>query len=691
MVITLFGGKHPFLLSLLPAACGILLAATAWSIPISSEISQKWTKKSLFLTAFFVPLVLVLMLAIFQMVPLPLSSSFVNPFWSLVSTTYTPITLNPGQTLLYMGTAASYVAFAASAVLLSTQNGRGLIKTIAILTTVASFYGIFIFATGNHYVLWLEKTSYEDALSATFINRNSFATMAGLGILASLGLLLQRIGEISGRLSVRERWHAFWMLVVQQGWPWLLTSLVCFMALVLTNSRAGLAASVVGIVTFLLLLAFMRRPSRWQIMSMVAITATITGLILVTLGSSVGTRLTRVGSDAAVRDTIYTYTHQIIDTNPITGTGLGTFQESFSAVRTPEFYVMMRRTIEHAHNTYLELTSELGYPGIMLLGFSILIAMLACLYGLKTRRRAIAWPALGLSAMVLVGGHALADFSLSVPAVTLTAITMVALALANSTPSPVSQTGITLTPTARHILTAASLLLVIYGLWQSAANYYALRAEPSLASLDQEKTPNLPALRKTESNLRICLRINPYHPTCGFGIARISLTFAANELANKRPQGLINLQNAANQYQEALNNAPANTHAWFRLARIQSFLGDKPAAVTAMVNSLLTGPYEPRLAILRIPLMLTLMPEGSPENQSLFAGNINSLWNTVGWDVGNYLRDENPALQPAFAKFLGDSPVTRATWKTWVNTPFPKAAATPPPAPAPLGVLPENG
>jgi branched-subunit amino acid transport protein AzlD len=73
-----------------------------------------------------------------------------------------------------------------------------------------------------------------------------------------------------------------------------------------------------------------------------------------------------------------------------------------------------------AENTYLEVFQGLGLLfGAMLIG-SVIALVFACVKGAKTGQRAVTIPAIAVGVSVLVGVHALIDFSLQVQAVTLT-------------------------------------------------------------------------------------------------------------------------------------------------------------------------------------------------------------------------------------------------------------------------------
>ena len=91
----------------------------------------------------------------------------------------------------------------------------------------------------------------------------------------------------------------------------------------------------------------------------------------------------------------------------------------------------------HAHNTYLENAFELGIPAAAALVGAIGWLAWVCARSLRSRRRNALYPCLGVAATVLVGLHALLDFSLEIPAVAVTyaAILGVAFGRARGTPA----------------------------------------------------------------------------------------------------------------------------------------------------------------------------------------------------------------------------------------------------------------
>src|SRR5256712_700904 len=99
---------------------------------------------------------------------------------------------------------------------------------------------------------------------------------------------------------------------------------------------------------------------------------------------------------------------------PLTGTGLGTFELSFRHYQT----TMVELDFDHAHNDYLEFTSNTGVPGAALLFLPVLyllIKMIGCFLGdSRTYRRAIVLACVGSTVALLV--HSVMDFNLQIPA-----------------------------------------------------------------------------------------------------------------------------------------------------------------------------------------------------------------------------------------------------------------------------------
>ncbi len=670
-----FGAKFSLAQGLMPVFCALV---TVLTLPLAVSIPAKRSHKALVIGVFALSSFIVT-LGVIQL--LPLGNGLENQFWSLANAGMGSISLAPGVTMAHTVYAAGLWLLAVSAYRLGSNHAVNVLRVVAVVITLACTYGIIQFAFGNGYVLWLPKTSYQMVLSGTFINRNSFATLAGLGMLLNFGLMLQRVGEVSSRLTTRQRFKAFWLLVLRPGWGWMSFALICFIALLLTGSRAGITASLCGVLVLFGSLAGMREAVRWSLASLIGVFIAFSLFMLAALGTDLGARLLKVSEDASIRQDINIGSLQLIDQFGWTGTGLGTYMNAFYTVHAPETLARLNGIIDHAHNTYLELAVELGLPVLVLAGISVILLAAAYLVGLGVRRRAIMWPALGISTLVLVGGHAMADFSLSTPAFAAATIIVLMLALARSL--PVAEVSAPAYQPARWAILALSVVIMVIAAWQSWANYQAFKASSTLRQLASVNAVGPGPLFVAQRHLMRCVAVNPWHPTCNEGLAQVQMSLATG-YGFKGPRGdigMVYLSMARDTYLTVVNQSPVNPLAWYRLARIEAFLGNKPKAQEYLANSILTGPAEPGLATQRLPLMLEILPQATPENESLFTGNILAHWAASPYRVGLELRVHH-AVHPQFAGLLDDSADTRAKWKHYIRAPFPVQA--------PLGDAPEK-
>lgn len=310
------------------------------------------------------------------------------------------------------------------------NNARRAVAIFVVAGVFYAAYGIIMELTGADLVLWMSKTAYLGDLTSTFINRNSYATYAGLGLLCATAILARRLLEIDvaapsamARLAIAlgevlsKHWH------VVLGWLLLIT------ALLMTNSRAGVFASFLGLVAFVVILALSPSiPSRWAKMFAVVIIATA-AVFAVVSGRSLAERLARSGITDA-RGAIYSLTIEAISDAPALGMGYGTYDQVFQLYRRG--VVELQRPARRAHNTYLENALELGIPAAALLVLSVAWIGAICLLGVLRRHRDAVYPAIGLSASLLVGAHSTLDFSLQIPAVAVGYLFLLGLGCAQS-------------------------------------------------------------------------------------------------------------------------------------------------------------------------------------------------------------------------------------------------------------------
>jgi O-antigen ligase len=266
-------------------------------------------------------------------------------------------------------------------------------------------------------------------LRSTFINRNHFATWQGLTLLCAIALFYLRMNKSSARpyempLDRATSVEQF----ILKAWQPLTAILLMVTALVLTHSRGGFTATLAATVVLLFLLdshtALKKTSSRVVVIAALAVCSIafyLTSEVLLD-------RLNRTDITAEERVVVFENVRRGIKENPLLGFGYGTFADSYrlyDRVESPVHY-------DRAHNTWLENLFELGVPAALALFLAIGGLAATCLKGVRRRHRDWAFPATGVAATVLVGVHALVDFSLQIPAVAILYACIMGLACAQS-------------------------------------------------------------------------------------------------------------------------------------------------------------------------------------------------------------------------------------------------------------------
>ncbi|MEZ5669028.1 MAG: O-antigen ligase family protein [Alphaproteobacteria bacterium] len=351
-------------------------------------------------------------------------ASWHHPMWaSAASTLATPIAgaigLDPAAATETLGRLGAY----ALAFLLAAQMGRRtetavrLAYVLAAIAVAYALYGLVVQLGDLQMVAWEPKRYYQDSLTSTFVNRNSYGTFAGLGLLVLCGLLVRAMrrsaaeGIAGGGLSQMLDNMKFREFFLIGGF------VVVAAALILTNSRGATLSTLVALILFIVLTASNQRS--WRVGTIVAAAIIVVGGWMVFSVSSAGlvTRLLDFEQDLIGRREVAEITLRAIGDRPLVGYGLGSFEGAFHLFRDGSLDPAIP-AFDKAHNTYLELALEAGLPAAILMVAMVGALALACTRGALIRRRNSAYPAMAAAATTLVGIHALVDFSLQIPAVT---------------------------------------------------------------------------------------------------------------------------------------------------------------------------------------------------------------------------------------------------------------------------------
>lgn len=291
-----------------------------------------------------------------------------------------------------------------------------------------AFYGLIMYFLGLDLILFFQKTAYLDDLTSTFVNRNSYATYAGLGLICTSGLIMVMITQAvsSSRPAGAEGLLRVIETVAEKGWPLVVGWLAQLLALFLSHSRGGLLATLLGLVTFLIAAASTRAVDRRLALTVGAVGAVLLAGFLLINGEAVVKRLLTTSFEEEDRPLVYERVSEAIHDAGALGTGYGTFEEVFRFYRTPD----IEGTFAKAHNVYLENLLELGVPAALALFAAVGGLAVLCVIGIRRRRQNAVYPCVGLGATVLVGVHAIVDFSLQIPAVTITYAFLMGIAAA---------------------------------------------------------------------------------------------------------------------------------------------------------------------------------------------------------------------------------------------------------------------
>jgi O-antigen ligase len=188
------------------------------------------------------------------------------------------------------------------------------------------------------------------------------------------------------------------------------------MGIFLSLSRMGVVSTLTAAAGVLVALAF-SLPRRHRCLGLVPIVVPL--LILVSL--STRELLLRFADLTATQDIsedgrvqIWTDTLHAISAYRWTGCGLGAFERAMYQFKT----AWPTNTVDYAHNDYLQMTAELGIPGLLLLAALTVWVLGRTLRVVIFMRGSPNWTlACGLlGSFLAIAMHSLADFNLYVPA-----------------------------------------------------------------------------------------------------------------------------------------------------------------------------------------------------------------------------------------------------------------------------------
>lgn len=308
----------------------------------------------------------------------------------------------------------------------SRSNARACLQGIVVIGAAYAAYGLIAHALYPDTILWMEKEAYLDSVTSTFINRNSYATYAGLGLVAGIALLTREIEKVGQGRTWKDKVENAIAGLLGPGLRMMVVCFVLALALVLTGSRAGITSTFAALFVLVALLSLRARSSKlvaagWSLAVMGLVVALIS-----LVGEFYLDRLEQAGSNIGSRLDVYALTWRAALDRLWLGTGYGTFGDAFPAYRDATISGF-GRVWDMAHNTYVELFLGLGSPGAVLLILAVVVPLAQTVIAVRGNRGYGPAVLTACAVSLLVGLHALVDFSLQIQAVTLTYVALLGL------------------------------------------------------------------------------------------------------------------------------------------------------------------------------------------------------------------------------------------------------------------------
>lgn len=561
------------------------------------------------------PLILLLILSIFQILPLPLNIiKVLSPHAYEIYTTstdnaYYTISLNPHSSILeIIRLFTCIIAFFLTIQLFSRQGELiRLVKAIMIIGTLIALIGIFQMIFWNGKLLWIRELRHGGTPFGPYVNRNHFAGLMEMLIPLTTGMLIIFSPPLSLKNGLRYGISEFMRHERANAFILSLASVVIMItALFLSLSRGGIIGLSISMLIFGIVL-IIRRSTRRKGIFIVLLSA----ITLLTVGwfgwDRIIERFERL-KDAEVSSELRLHNWQdsleIIRDFPFTGTGLGTYEHVYPGYKT----IRSQERWEHAHNDYVEGAVETGIAGLAIAAYIVFRFYRLILSGLM-KRRLLEARLLSLGALTGVTGilvHSITDFNLHIGANGLYFSVLFGMALSAINIKPLDErvtmlqekrSRISLLPAYGLILSIAVIMSVI-----TIAEVYYMSVSGSLKG-DREDL-----IRKKEM-LDLAMKLSPLDSKFPFSIGNISSMLGMDDDALK-------------YYIRAVRLNPLNGEYLQMLALAFDRKGDKEKAEKFFSLSITKDPTS---AWLRKNYALWLFSKGRREEAKIEMGNALSL------------------------------------------------------------------
>ncbi|MGD2087743.1 MAG: O-antigen ligase family protein [Candidatus Aminicenantes bacterium] len=361
----------------------------------------------------------------FQVIPLPvfllkiLSPKTVDILSSLKEQlpVFHPVSLVPFETLVY---GLQFLVFGLFFLVIVNIKLRkremiSLLNIAALSAVIQIIFAFLKYVQGNRYffLFFLETESYQDRLTGTLGNSDHFAFYLEMILPLILSLFFVNLRFFERSRSLREKI----LSIVNERKRiifYFIAAVLLGVGVILTGSRGGVSTMILSIIIFALFSAYLRFSANVQQKLKIIFTLILVAVLLIGVHNTVERFMkTQVEKEGRFK-TRWPGTITMISDFPLFGTGFGTFRYSYYLYDNEGGISWTT----HAHNDYLEVFSDGGIAGGILL-LSLPGMIMVSIYKMWWKRRHPEVKMLGLGIIVSLFAvlfHSIFDFALRIPA-----------------------------------------------------------------------------------------------------------------------------------------------------------------------------------------------------------------------------------------------------------------------------------
>lgn len=526
---------------------GIVQLSVAISVLLLA-ISLKRQKGSYFHVPGSLPLLLLTAWILLQLLPLPpavvrtLSPATFAIYSPLLGTdpsiSWLPLTVHPKATLLAFCRWTAFALF----YLLAVQHlseARRLQRTVLIVAVFGSLLAVESILqklTSPEAIYWFRAVKASPI--GPFVYSNQFAGFMEMIFPLVIALFLFSRPQVQYEKTLKDRLIALFTLPGANRHLLLGTGAVLIaVAILLSLSRGGIITLCLAFlcIAFLSTRITTNRRVRWGIVISVSVILMITWFgwqpIMDEFGSLWGTD----GFNSSGRLPLFKDGMKIFGDFPLTGTGIGTFQDAYPAYRS----LPGDTVYDHAHNDYLELLTEGGLIGFFLGAWFVVSVVASTIRTLRQRREhySILITSGALTGILALLLHCFIDFQLPCGANGLYFFFLCGLSVAGANTRLHYQTRPSLlnkeAAQAIRIPALFALVLLLTSVWLNSGTLRAGQAVRELHNVFLNQHLPLPRLQNIHAQLSTAAHLDPLEEEYRLRMGHVSTFMQEGERARQ--------------------------------------------------------------------------------------------------------------------------------------------------------------